>query len=288
MSSDEDRIEAWLDGSLSGDDRATLGARLRADPAFAERAALARSIDASLRRSFGVPAAAGAGALSVLGRPSSARGLPRSVARALPWLVAAAAAVALVVAWRSLGSRAGGPASSAPSVVDSSPAAPELADLGCTLVPEPNDFARGLNGCEGRTLPLALCEEPWSIDLATVYREATASSTVFAACTDAAHLREEMTARFGEDLPLAPDAAERLHGPYTCSAWPTGAVYTADTGGVASVLVAESEDYVAQCLDLVVADAAGLFVFGWRVGELHLTEITPHAEPRLLQLFDAR
>lgn len=280
MNSDEDRIEAWLDGSLPGDERRFLEASLGTDAALARRVARAHAIDASLRRSFHAPATAGAWALSASSR-TTPTAVPRSFVRILPWLVAAAAAVALIWVSRSLRPSATGPGSTPHLVVDSPSAGPGLADLGCDLIP-------ALDACSSGPLLSALCEEPCAVDLATLYREVTGSPTVFAACTDVAGLREEMSTRFGEDVPLGADAADQLHGPYTSSAWPTGAVYTADTGGAASVLVAESEDYVTQCLDLVVADAAGLYVFDWRVGGLHLTEITPHPEPRLLQLFDVR
>lgn len=121
-------------------------------------------------------------------------------------------------------------------------------------------------------------------DLETLYSEAVAwaSDRSQRVCGIGDRLAGALLSNYGEDVQLRPGAEGRLQGPFGSSEWPTGMILTGSTDAVPAVLVAERHDQLTCCLNLELPPDSDLQVFTWRVGEMFLTEITPSAEPLLL------
>lgn len=125
-----------------------------------------------------------------------------------------------------------------------------------------------------------------------LYAEATRAGEAMATCSgpELDLVRSALGERCGPLLRLQPEAAGLLQGPFGSAELPQGTVltgYPEGPFGEPSVLVAECDGSQACCLDGLVADSGALRAFHARVGDLVLTEITPRAEPRLLQLFES-
>ena len=63
-------------------------------------------------------------------------------------------------------------------------------------------------------------------------------------------------------------------------------IFTGSSEDVTSVLVADRDTTLDCCVRMRLAADSGLNVFSWSLGDLALTEITQHVEPRLLPFFD--
>ncbi len=125
-----------------------------------------------------------------------------------------------------------------------------------------------------------------------LYAEATRAGEAMATCSgpELDLVRSALGERCGQLLRLHPEAAGLLQGPFGSAELPQGTLltgYPEGPLGEPSVLVAECDGSLACCLDGLVADSGALRAFHARVGDLVLTEITPRAEPRLLQLFES-
>jgi hypothetical protein len=229
---------------------------------------LDRRIDATLRRRFELPH--DIDTLAARARPPRTR---------RPWIllaVAAAAAAALAFAyWRAL----------------AAPALPHAHEHGAPRVAElvPAPFAEPpacrLVGplVEGAPDPTRLV----SPDLATLWRDMDACqrNAEAAACGDDA-LTERLRATYGDDIALVPEAAGLLHGPFGSREWPTGTILTSTSDDLTSVVIADRETTLSCCMEVDIAESSGLNLFHWQVGDVVLTEITPHPEPRLLAYFE--
>lgn len=256
-------LDAWLDGRLSGDERARFEARLGAEADLAAELERQRAIDASLRRTFATPEPDVAALLELAGvtRPEPRRG--RFVLRSFLGLLAAAAAV---VAFVRLA------------------ATPEREPASAT---EPLDVARA-------TPPVGAGRDADALEspnLVRLYLDA-AGQEGQSQCTGPSDLSEvarELSSRYGSRLSLTPEASGVLHGPFDSQEWPSGTVLTSYPDGPSGqpvVLVAEEEAQLACCLDVSLPQPCGLQLFTWQVGSLRLTEITPHGEPRLIGCFE--
>jgi hypothetical protein len=230
---------------------------------------LDRRIDLALRRRFELPAGIDTFAARV--RPRAHR----------PWLLlaaAAAAAAALVLAFAYRDARApAAPPAGAPVVVERDAA------LGPATLAEP--LACRLVGplVDGAPDPGRLV----SPDLAALWRDMDACqrSAAAAACGDDA-LNERLRATYGDEIALLPEADGLLHGPFGSREWPTGTILTSTSDELTSVVIAERETTLACCMEVELAESSGLRLFHWQVGDVVLTEITPHPEPRLLAYFE--
>ncbi len=117
-------------------------------------------------------------------------------------------------------------------------------------------------------------------DLETLYREVIACSrTRVLTCS----LEDWRAPRGG--VRLKNDAPAIVQGPFSSSEWPTGTIWTSppDEG---AVLVADLDTTHRCCLEIELPPGSGLNLFTWRVDGVVLTEITPLAEPRLLDCFE--
>lgn len=233
--------------------------------------ALDRRIDAALARRFAPPAS-----LATL----AARARPRPRIRPLVlWLAAAAALAAIglrVVLRRAAPVVRNGIVEVRRTVLDPLASEPSF----CSLV-GPLEDARG---------------EPGRVhnpDLANLYRDMDACqrSSLAVACGENDLLAERMSATYGQELGLRPEAAGLLHGPFASADWPTGTIMTgtivtAGSPDQTAVLVADHDTTLDCCVRMKLAESSGLHMFTWQVGEVVLTEITPLAEPRLLSFFE--
>jgi len=222
---------------------------------------LDRRLDAALRRHFEAPAR--------LTLPTPRGRVPR---RRLAFLLLAAAAIALGLGlWRFW-------PRSAPARFE-------------RLTPE--RFARHENLAPATCSvgPLEEHREPARVqapDLVALYTsmDACQRSSAAVACGESDALLERLRASYGPDVALRPEAAGLLHGPFASLEWPTGTILTGSSEDVTSVLVAERDATLDCCVRMRLAAESGLNVFSWSVGDLALTEITQHAEPRLLPFFE--
>ena len=228
--------------------------------------ALDLRLDAGLRRRFAVPD-------SLAGLPG--RALPRPERRLVPWLALAVVAAGLLALLLLRGEQTGEQA--AGQRVAEVPPRPvlEAETPFCRLIGPLSD---------GEPEPGAL-HQP---DLARLYRDMDACQreTSAAACGEGDNLAERLSAAYGQTLELRPEAAGRLHGPFGSDEWPTGTIVTGPNEGLTSVLVADRDATVACCVRMNLPESSGLHLFTWKVGEVVLTEITPHAEPQLLAYFE--
>ena len=284
-------FEAWLDGSLDGEEARAFERRLREESQLARLLELQQRIDGRLRERFAVPEPP----LSELGpfEPASAERLggarggssslagPRStgpLGRAVT-LLAAAAVLILVV---EFGRRAAREPVAEPSR--------EVAKLDA-------DVPRGAERTLEKLGPVGPLEEldpgqayaePLEPDLSAVYAEATVCGDSWvAACDVVDDLGATLAAQYGEDLRLRNESARLFNGPFASSEWPTGTVLTGYLDEEPVVLVAERDDTMRCCVRVVEPPPeSGLNVFSWSVGEVFLTEITPHSEPRFIDSFE--
>jgi hypothetical protein len=234
------------------------------------------AIDASLRRLFTPPDLSH---LDVPGASSVERSGPE-IHGWQPWtlLGAAAAAVLLVLALR--GTWMG--------IDPEAPAGSEVAES------TPNGLERVPYDPEHPRIPAVPAEEILEPDLEELYAEVTALPSTFNACASVEELQESrsdlramLLARYGADLSIRPEAETVLQGPFPSREWPTGTILTGQTGDDPSVVIAEHSRQHQCCLHVHLPANSRLRVFHWQLGALHLTEITPLEEPRLLQLFEA-
>jgi len=233
------------------------------DPRGLHGERLERAIEASLRRTFAPPAARGT---------SAARGLPADgravLLGALPWAGLAALAAALLLFLRP---------ALRPQVPTPS-AALARAETPPALAPAaPPERGAGL------VVP----------DLERLYAEVVESPPTTPACISPEELaeseedrREMLDARYGPDLRLKPEAAALLQGPFPCAEWPSGTIFSSLSPDTPSVLIAERSEHVECCVRVDLPPESPLRVFTWTHGGLHLTEVTPLAEPHLIELFD--
>jgi hypothetical protein len=129
---------------------------------------------------------------------------------------------------------------------------------------------------------------PQAPDLVALYRamDACQRSTAAVACDANDELLARLQASYGPDIALRSEAAGLLHGPFASAEWPTGTILTGTSEDLTTVLVAERDATLDCCVRMLLAESSGLNVFTWSVGDLALTEISPHDEPRFLQLFE--
>ncbi|MEX1025231.1 MAG: hypothetical protein WD226_09155 [Planctomycetota bacterium] len=100
-----------------------------------------------------------------------------------------------------------------------------------------------------------------------------------------------LESRCGSSLELEPETARLLVGPFSSAEWPSGTMMAGYPDGpdeAPVVIVAECSDFQSCCIDLGAVGARGLQHFSTEHGGVVLTEITPHAEPRLLARLTAR
>lgn len=227
-----------------------------------ESDALDRRIDATLRRHFEPPASLETLAARLV--PRRARSWPR-------FLLVACAAAALVLFLLKRGAPA-------PSGVER--IAPErLARIEPFQCPAVGPLE------EGRLPDPARPQAP---DLLALYRtmDACQRSTAAVACEENDELVARLRASYGPEVSLAAGASGLLHGPFASPEWPTATILTGTSEDLTTVLVAERDTTLDCCVRLRLAESSGLNVFTWSVGDLALTEISPHDEPRFLQLFE--
>lgn len=138
---------------------------------------------------------------------------------------------------------------------------------------------------EGRATDPARQQAP---DLLALYRtmDACQRSTAAVACDENDELIARLRASYGPEVSLAAGASGLLHGPFASPEWPTATILTGTSEDLTTVLVAERDATLDCCVRLRLAESSGLNVFTWSVGDLALTEISPHDEPRFLQLFE--
>lgn len=129
---------------------------------------------------------------------------------------------------------------------------------------------------------------PQAPDLVALYRamDACQRSSAAVACDENDELLARLRASYGPDVALRSEAAGLLHGPFASAEWPTGTILTGTSEDLTTVLVAERDATLDCCVRMRLAESSGLNVFTWSVGDLALTEISPHDEPRFLQLFE--
>lgn len=129
---------------------------------------------------------------------------------------------------------------------------------------------------------------PQAPDLLALYRsmDACQRSSAAVACGENDELLARLQASYGPDVSLRPEAAGLLHGPFASPEWPTATIFTGSSEDVTSVLVADRDATLDCCVRMRLAADSGLNVFSWSLGDLALTEITQHVEPRLLPFFD--
>jgi len=265
----DELVAAHLDGRLDAEQGRAFERRLAEDPGLAAEVALGRRIEASLRATFRVPERPGAAAGRVVAAasPPAARLAWRRRAAAL---LAAAAVVVLVARFAVDGA----PQPTAPSPGE--PGGPGASGALCPVGPLASV------GTDGAPMRVA------SPDLATLYDEAVAFSRPRTlVCGPRDDLAGALAANYGEAIVLRPEAANMLHGPYASAEWPTGTILTGFPEEHTAVLVAELDATHRCCIRPELAPDSGLQTFTWRVGGLVLTEITPLAEPRLLEYFQA-
>lgn len=233
---------------------------------------LDRRLDQALRRRFEAPAT-----LDDL----CARALaPRPRGRALrPWmLLAAAAAVALFlfVPWRS--AREDERAEPVPR-----------RERVATLAPVPASTVSPACRRSGPfESPTARPGQVHSPDLVQLYvtMDACQRSAAQSPCSEADDLALQLAATYGGEIELRPDALGFLQGPFGSADLPTATILTGSSENHTSVLVAERGATLDCCLCMSLPPQSGLRMFTWQVGALVLTEITPLAEPRLLEFFE--
>jgi hypothetical protein len=129
---------------------------------------------------------------------------------------------------------------------------------------------------------------PQAPDLVALYRtmDACQRSSAAVACGENDELLARLRASYGPEVALRSEAAGLLHGPFASVEWPTGTILTGTSEDLTTVLVAERNATLDCCVRMRLAESSGLNVFTWSVGDLALTEISPHDEPRFLQLFE--
>lgn len=261
---DRERLEAWLDGRLSPTEQAQFQERLARTPELRTDLSLQRGIDTALRRGFRPPSSLGERLASL---PTRSRpGVPRPLRRRL--LVSAAAAV-VVAAPLLLVLR---------GTQDSAHPVRELVNS--------DEDASG----EPREAQLARVHEP---DLRMLYRNVSEHSLTGETCAPSSEpqrtdLRQALASRYGEGFGMRPEAETLLDGPFVSTEWPSGMVLAGlpdGPDGPPAVLIAEHESEARCCLRLAAPTDGTLSVFTWQIGDILLTEVTPRAEPGLLQLF---
>lgn len=179
------------------------------------------------------------------------------------WLAAAGIAAVLGgFAWRTLSTSQG---------VDGTRTTTEVASLApVTGIPERPDLMNLYDSIQEIPRPVVGCDsEPESFT---------------------GGVEDTLASRCGAEIELPPDAASLLVGPFSSDEWPSGTVLAGYPDGpdeAPVVIVAECADYQDCCIDLGAASALGLQHFSANVGGVALTEITPHAEPRMLGLLAA-
>ena len=234
---------------------------------------LDRRIDQALRRRFEPPGSLAALPARALGGTRDAQRL----LRLLPWLLAAAAAagVAALVHWKGASDA---PARDADRRI-------ELASAPAPCPAKPVLACRPVGPLEP---PSDHPEQVHSPDLQQLYATMDACQRSAAAlpCSANDDLAERLVATYGSKIELRPDAVGFLQGPFASADWPTATILTGSTGEQTSVLVAERNATLDCCLCMNLPEQSGLRMFTWKVGELVLTEITPLAEPQLLELFE--
>lgn len=208
------------------------------------------ALDSSLARSFPIPSDPAA---FLAERPANV--LPAVehtslFSRGLVLALAAAAAVLLLVFARFNRH----PDQSYPSIV------PEVGD---TLLPvrEPN--------------------------LAALYYEVSTAIDDPFHCRSLKGLADELATNYDccEELRLHPNVSDLLEGPFDSSLWPGGMILTGTADDTTAVLVAELGSTYSCCVRPQLPEEGELEVFTVQLGDLVLTEITPLAEPRLLDYF---
>jgi len=223
-------------------------------------------IDAALRRTFALPP-------SVDGLAARLR--PRAPAARLGPALAFAAAAVLVL---GLGLWQWSDAHRAPRPPRTRVAAHELvlpvelqAEFpACHLLASP----------EGAPRASSLAQSP---DLVRLYRDMDACQR--GAPTDACE-DDEALARHLLELDLRPGAAELAHGPFVSEEWPTGQILTMTIEDQTVAVVVERGATLDCCVHPRLAEDSGLHCFTWTRGDLVLAEITPHAEPRMIEYLE--
>ncbi|MEQ1894184.1 MAG: hypothetical protein ABL998_16705 [Planctomycetota bacterium] len=235
-------------------------------PSEPEREALDQRIDAALRRRFTPPAS-----LDSLAARVRARGRRRR----LEFLLLACAAV--LVAARGLWWRA------RPAERRFERLRPDRLALDGAAFDAPA-FCQLVGPLEEVHDP-ALPQAP---DLVALYRamDVCQRSSAAVACEENDELLARLQASYGPDIALRSEASGLLHGPFASAEWPTGTILTGTSEDLTTVLVAERDTTLDCCVRMRLAESSGLNVFTWNVGDLALTEISPHDEPRFLQLFE--
>ena len=295
-------IEAYLDGLLDLERAAALERDLESDPELARELELARRISSSLRSTFAPPETARLTALL----PSSDPEPPSAAAEAVetrasfafllvPLTLAAAAAAVLLlldVPGRSpagpatngeLAERLELPRSDGGEGADNgAPSAPS--SRVAALEPALDPFVGPLLDARSEEF-LVRVQRP---DLEALWEKAAlwTSDPGLRTCDTDDDVAGLLASALDQDVELDAEANGLLQGPFSDESWPTGTILAGLSDGQASVLIAERDEVVTCCLDLE-APAGDLNVYSWPVGDVVLTEITPHTEPRLLGLFPA-
>ncbi len=271
---DQRRFEAWLDGLLEGDEKAEFELRLEEDEELQEELSLHRSVEEALLRSFPVPRSPLAH-LSAQELASLEEPLPR-----VPWrltLQRAAAAVVLI---------AGGALVS--TLWHERPATVHEQAAGGRPAFDPisaADYAAEPAGCD--------LLEPLRPDLESLYASIIELPVPQGTCSDQEEagsdgLARLLASRYGTEFRLTPGADRSLFGPHSSEEWPSGMVLSGYPDGPEAlpvVLIAEDDSYHSCCVHAAASPESGLQVYTWRVGDVLLTELSPHDEPRFLESF---
>lgn len=123
-----------------------------------------------------------------------------------------------------------------------------------------------------------------------LYADAVNFPSPTSECNDrSSELSMEVEAKLGlqcgAQIALDSDVATRLSGPIPSDSMPSATILRGYPNGVDEppvVLVAECSDFKNCCIDLVTAEGGGLQHFSREVDGIWWTEITPYAEPFLL------
>jgi len=235
-------------------------------PSEPEPDALERRLEAALRRRFAPPAS-----LDTLAARLDARRRRRRLELVL--LASAAVLVAALGLWWR--------ARPAPRRFERLRPGPLAVDLAALDAPAFCQLVGPLEEARDPALPQAP-------DLVALYSamDVCQRSSAAVACGENDELLTRLRASYGPDVALRSEAAGLLHGPFASAEWPTGTILTASSENLTTVLVAERDATLDCCVRMRLAESSGLNVFTWSVGDLALTEISPHDEPRFLQLFE--
>lgn len=124
-------------------------------------------------------------------------------------------------------------------------------------------------------------------NLAALYYEVSTAMDDPFVCDSLKGLAGELATNYDccEELRMHPNVSDLLEGPFDSSLWPGGTILTGAADDTTAVLVAELGSTYRCCVRPQLPEEGELEVFTVQLGDLVLTEITPLAEPRLLDYF---